>query len=80
MIMVRTYKGNAWYLADITNAIEWEKCIKQLKYYFSNVKKIKEKIFDGKIIDTPYVIFQRDRRKKDILLGNDRRRHFNALK
>lgn len=77
MIIVRTYKDNAWYLAGITTAIEWEKCTKRLKYYFSNVKKIKEKILTGKIIDTPYVIFQRDRRKKDIPVRKDQRKYFN---
>lgn len=74
MIVVRTYKGNARYLlTGITTALEWEKCIKQLKYYFSNIKEIKEKILTGKIIDTPYAIFQRDRRKNGIPVGNDRR-------
>lgn len=73
MIVVRTHKSNARYLAGITTAVEWEKCIKQLKCYFSNVKEIKEKILTGKIIDTPYAIFQHDRRKKGISVGNDRR-------
>ncbi|GAH19009.1 unnamed protein product, partial [marine sediment metagenome] len=50
-----------------------EKCTKQLKCYFSNVNKVKEKILAGKIIDTPYVIFQRDRRKRDIPAKKDRR-------
>lgn len=42
MIVVRTYKSNACYLA-------------------------------GKIINIPYVIFQRDRRKRDIPVEKNRR-------
>jgi len=63
MIIVKIYKSKAWYLAGKTVAIEWEKCIKQLKYYFSNSNKIKEKIITGEIIDTPYLTLQRDRRR-----------------
>jgi len=44
MIVVKTYKSNAWYLAGITTAIEWENCIKRLKYYFPDVNKVREKI------------------------------------
>jgi len=80
MIVVKAYKSDAWYLAGITTAIEWENCIKRLKYYFSDVNKVREKILAGKIINIPYVIFQRDRRKKDIPVREDQRRHFNVPK
>ena len=70
--MVKTYKSSQ-YLDGITIAVNFKNCIKQLKYYFTNIIKVKEKILAGKIIDTPYVIFQRDRRKRDIPVKKDRR-------
>jgi len=42
--------------------------------------KQEEEILVGKIINTPYVIFQRDRRKRDIPVRKDRRGHFNISK
>ena len=76
MIVVKTYKSNAWYLTGITTAIEWEKCIKQLKYYFSNINRVKEKILAGEILNTPYTIFQRDRRIiKEKRIENEQRRY-----
>jgi len=80
MIMVKTYKSNAWYLAGITTAIEWEKCIKQLKYYFSNINRVKEKILAGEILNTPYTIFQKDRRvNKEKRIENERRKYLRYL-
>ena len=63
MIVVRIYKGNADALAGLTTAVNFENCIKQLKWYFSNIIKVKERIIAGKIIDLPYLTLQRDRRE-----------------
>lgn len=79
MIVVRIFKDNAWYLAGIAIAVNFENCIKQLKYYFSNIIKVKERIIAGEIIDLPYLTFQRDRRiNKKKRFENERRRHLNA--
>ena len=79
MIVVRIFKDNAQYLAGITTAANFENCIKQLKYYFSNIIKVKEKIIAGEIIDLPYLTFQRDRRiNKEKRFENEQRRHLNA--
>jgi len=81
MIVVRTYKSNAWYLASITTAIEWEDCIKQLKYYFSSINRVREKILAGEILNTPYTIFQRGRRiNKEKRTENEQRSHLKISK
>jgi len=81
MIVVKTYKSNAWYLTGITTAIEWEKCIKQLKYYFSNINRVKEKILAGEILNTPYTIFQKDRRvNEEKGIKNEQRSRFKSSK
>lgn len=79
--MVRIFKDNARYLAGIATTVNFDNYIKQLRYYFANIKKIKERILTGKIIDTPYVTFQKDRRvNKEKRFENERRRHLNASK
>jgi len=79
MRVVRIYKNNAWYLAGKINVIKWENCIKQLKLYFSDINKIREKIIAGEIINIPYVTFQRDRRiNEEKRIENERRKYFNG--
>jgi len=81
MIVVRTYKSNARYLAGITAAVNFENCTKQLRCYFVNIIKVKERIIAGGIIDLPYLTFQKDRRvNKGKRFENERRRHLNASK
>jgi len=76
MIMVKTYKSNAWYLAGIITAVNFENCIKQLRYYFANIIKVKERIIAGEIIDLPYLTLQRDRRvNEEKRIRNERRRY-----
>ncbi len=77
--MVRFYKDNALKFAGITIAVNFEDCIKQLRYYFANINKVRGRNTCLQDINTPYVIFQRDRRKKDIPVGNDWRRHFKYI-
>jgi len=59
--------------AGLIYELEWEGCTKQLGYYFYNLNKVKKDILDGKQIDTPYVIFQKDRRVENISVKNERR-------
>jgi len=81
MIIVKIFKDNAWYLAGITTAVNFENCIKQLRYYFANIIKVKEKINAGEIIDLPYLTLQRDRKiNEEKRIRNERRRHLNTVK
>ena len=76
MIVVKTYKSNAWYFAGRTTAVNFENCIKQLKYYFSNINRVREKILAVEILNTPYTIFQRDRRvNQEQKIPDERRLH-----
>jgi len=77
MVVVRIFKKNAWYLAGRVNVIKWEDCIRQIKYYFSNIDKIRKKIIAGEIIDLPYVTFQKDRRINKKKVKNERRKIYN---
>ena len=81
MITVKIFKDNAWYLAGITTAVNFENCKKQLSYYFTNIIKVKERIIAGEIIDSPYLTLQRDRGvNEENRIKNDWRRHFNIPK
>ena len=75
--MAKAYKDSTLKLTDITTAINFEDCIRQLRYYFLDINKVREKIFADKIIDTPCVIFQKDRRGVNRKKGirNDQKRH-----
>jgi len=77
--VIKTYKSSQ-YLDGITIAVNFKNCIKQLRYYFENIKKIKEKILAGKIIDLPYLILQRDRRvNQEKRIRDERRRQLMYL-
>jgi len=76
MIVVSIFKDNAEKFADLTTAVIFEACKRRLRLYFSNLEKVREKIIAGEIIDLPFVTFQKDRRKRDIPVENDQRRHF----
>lgn len=73
MIIVKSYKSNARHLAGKTTAVKWEDCRKQLKLYFPDTNRIRGEILAGEIIETPYMFLQGDRRKKDILVMEERR-------
>ncbi|MBA7535382.1 hypothetical protein ES705_27635 [subsurface metagenome] len=81
MIIVRIFKDNARKFANLTTAVNFEACKRRLRLYFSNLKKVKEKIIAGEIINLPYVTFQKDRRvNKDKWIKNERRRHLKSSK
>lgn len=73
MLVVGIYKDNAENFAGLTIVNDWKDFTRRLRYYFSNIFEIKEKIINGEIIDLPYITLQRDRRKKDIPVMKDRR-------
>ena len=76
MIVVKIFKDNAGNFANLTSAITFEACKRRLGLYFSDLKKVKERIIAEEIIDLPYVTFQQDRRKRDIPVRKDWRRYF----
>ena len=80
MIVVRIFKENARKIAHLTATVDFEACKRRLKLYFSDLEKVKERIIAGKIIDLPYLTFQRDRRaNQEKRVRNERRRHLMQL-
>jgi len=80
MIIVKIFKDNARKFANLTSAITFESCKRQLRLYFSNLEKVKKKIIAGEIISIPYVTFQKDRRvNEEKRTRDERRRHLMHL-
>ncbi len=80
MIVVKIFKDSAKKFANLTSAVTFESCKRRLRLYFSDLKKIKERIIAGEIIDLPYLTLQRDRRiYKEKRVRNERRRHLMLL-
>jgi len=79
MIVVSIFKDNAG-LDNITSAVTSEACKRRLRLYFSDLKKVKERIIAGKIIDIPYLTLQRDRRvSQEKRIRDERKRHLIHL-
>ncbi len=77
MIVVEIFKDDAGNFSDLTSTVTFENCKRRLRLYFSDLKKVKERIIAGKIISIPYLTFQKDRRiNKDKRIKNERRGHF----
>jgi len=77
MIVVEIFKNDARNFSNLTSTNTYEDCKRRLRLYFSNLKKVKERIIAGEIITIPYLTFQKDRRiNKDKRIKNERRRHF----
>jgi len=80
MIVVRIFKDNAKKFANLVTTVTFEACKRRLGLYFSDLKKVKERIIAGKIIDIPYLTLQRDRRvNQEKRVRNERRRHLMHL-
>ena len=81
MILVKIFKDNAKKFANLVTAITFEACKRQLRLYFPDLKKVKERIIAGEIIDLPYLTLQRDRRRvnEEKRIRNERRRHLMHL-
>jgi len=75
MVIIRIFKENAGSIAGLTSVITFEDCRKRLRMYFSDLKKIKEKILSGEIIDIPYLTLQKDRRINKKMIRNERRKN-----
>ena len=76
MLVIGIFKENAGSIAGFTSAINFENRKKWLGLYFSDLKKIKEKILAGEIIDIPYLTLQKDRRvNKKEMIRNERRKN-----
>ena len=75
MVIVAIFKENAGNIAGLTSAITFEDCKKRLRLYFSDLKKVKEKILAGDIIDIPYLTLQKDRRINKKMIRNERRKN-----
>jgi len=73
MIVIQIYTEKAEQFAGLTTALDFEECKKRLRLYFSNVGKVKARLFAGEKISMPYVILQKDRRIRDIKVENERR-------
>lgn len=80
MIVVKIFKDNAKKFANLTSAVNFESCKKRLRLYFSDLKKVKERIMAGEIINLPDLTLQRDRRvNEEKRVRNERRRHLMHL-
>jgi len=80
MIIVKIFKDNAKKFANLVTAITFEACKRQLRLYFPDLKKVKERIIAGEIIDLPYLTLQRDRRvNQEKRIRDERRRHLMHL-
>jgi hypothetical protein len=80
MIVVSIFKENAGSIAGFTSAINFENRKKRLGSYFSDLKKVKEKILAGEIIDIHYLTLQKDRRiNNEKRIGNERRKYLQAV-
>jgi len=73
MIVVGIYKDNARNFAGLTIARDWKDFTRRLRYYYSDIFEIKERILNGKVIDLPYVTLQLDRRVRRERVETERR-------
>ncbi|GAJ12151.1 unnamed protein product, partial [marine sediment metagenome] len=64
MIVVGIYKDNAKQFAGKVIIDDWKNFTRRLRYYYSNIFTVKEKILNGGIIELPYISLMKDRRCK----------------
>ena len=74
MLVIGIFKENAGSIAGFTSAINFENRKKWLGLYFSDLKKVKERILAGEIIDIPYLTLQKDRRGNEKKMTRNERR------
>lgn len=80
MVVIGIFKENAGNIAGLTSTITFEDCKKRLRLYFSDLKKVKEKITTGEIIDIPYITLQKDRRiNNKKMIRNERRKNLEVI-
>ncbi|MBA7689968.1 hypothetical protein ES703_98487 [subsurface metagenome] len=74
MIVVKIFKDNAEKFKNLTSAVTFESCKSRLRFYFSNLGKVKERILSGEIINLPYLTLQKDRRVEGKKVEDERRK------
>ena len=80
MLVIGIFKENAGNISSLTSAITFEDCKKWLGLYSSDLKKVKERILTGEIIDVPYLTLQKDRRGNEKkMIRNERRKNLQAV-
>ena len=73
MIIVKIFRDNAENFKGITVANGWGEVIKQIKLYFSDHEKVKQRLIDGEIVHLPYFSLQKDRRVNNKKVKKERR-------
>ena len=73
MLVVKIFRDNAENFKGITVANEWEEIVRQIRLYFSDPKKVRQKINNGEVVNLPYFSLQRDRRVKKEKVTEERR-------
>jgi len=73
MVVVGIYKDNVRQFAGLTIANDWKDFSRRLRYYYSNIFEVKERILNGEIIELPYITLQIDRRVKREKVNIERR-------
>ncbi len=79
MKVVQKYKKDAEQFSGITSAVTFESLKKRLGLYFTNIGKVKARLFAGEKIDIPFVTLQKDRRIRDLKVFDERRRKTDIL-
>lgn len=74
MLVVGIYKKNAENFKGKTIVDDWKNFTRRLRYYYSDIFSVKEKILNGGIIELPYISLMKDRRCKDIKVKVERRK------
>ncbi|MBA7517442.1 hypothetical protein ES705_09496 [subsurface metagenome] len=82
MLIVVTYKKDAGEFANLTFATTFGSLYKRLRLYFSttNIGIIKAKILGGGKISIPYMVLQKDRRRENIRVTDERRKTSKSIK
>jgi len=73
MLVVGIYNDSARNFKGLTIADDWKNFTRRLRYYFADVNKVKDRIIGGEIIELPYITLQRDRRRENVRVTNERR-------
>jgi len=81
MLIVATYKKDAGEFANLTFTTNFGSLYKRLRLYFSttNIGIVKAKILGGEKISIPYMVLQRDRRRENIGVTDERRKPVKSI-
>jgi len=81
MIVVVTYGKDAREFANLTFATTFGSLYKRLRLYFSttNIGIVKAKILGGEKINVPYMVLQKDRRRENISVTDERRKPVKSI-